>query len=294
MIGSGRRAGKPRLELEQFRLLRDLINDAAGLHFDDDSQYLFERRLAERLVQLECPGFDDYYMLLRFGSRGAAELDEAIERLSTKETYLFRQEYQLASFEQEVLPKLHKELGQRRQLVVWSAGCSTGEEAYTLAIIIHRTGLFEGWDVRVIGSDLSKRNVAAARRGIYRESSFRTTPAEVRRAYFSETPEGWAVQEQVRRLCHFAQLNLLDAARAAIVGRVHVVFCRNVLIYFDIGSRKKAIDNFYERLAPGGYLLLGHSESLLNLSTAFELVHLERDLAYRKPLAAWRWDSGAT
>lgn len=290
MTGNSRHSGKPRLDPEQFRLLRDLINEGAGLYFEDDSQYLFERRLSERLIQLELSSFDEYYKLLRFGARGAAELDEAIERLLTKETYLFRQEYQLDSFEHEVLPKLRRELAGRRQLTVWSAGCSTGEEAYTLAIIIERSGLFEGWDVRVIGSDISRKNLATARRGVYRENSFRTTTPEARRAYFTETDEGWAISDRVRRLCHFAQLNLLDGARAAIVGRVHVVFCRNVLIYFDIVSRRKVIDHFYERLSPGGYLFLGHSESLLNLSTAFELVHLNGDLAYRKPMAAWRWD----
>ena len=294
MIGRGRNSGKPRLDVEQFRLLRDLINEGAGLYFEDDSLFVFERRLTERLVQLELSNFDEYYNLLRFSVRGAAELDEAIERLSTKETYLFRQEYQLDSFELEVLPKLHRELNARRQLVVWSAGCSTGEEAYTLAILVDRTRLFEGWDVRVIGSDLSKRNVALARRGVYRESSFRTTSPDLRRAYFNEQEDGWAVSDRIRRFCHFAQLNLVDGARAAIVGRVHVIFCRNVLIYFDVASRRKVIDHLYERLAPGGYLFLGHSESLLNLSTAFELVHLERDLVYRKPLTAWRWDQEGT
>jgi chemotaxis protein methyltransferase CheR len=98
------------------------------------------------------------------------------------------------------------------------------------------------------------------------------------------------VVESVRRLVHFGQLNLTDATRSAMVGRVDVVFCRNVLIYFDLSSRRKVIDNLYDRLLPGGYLLLGHSESLLNLSTAFELVHLREDLVYRKPLASERWD----
>ena len=96
--------------------------------------------------------------------------------------------------------------------------------------------------------------------------------------------------ERIRTMCHFGQLNLLDHARASIVGRVDAVFCRNVLIYFDMRSRRKVIDNLYDRLTPGGFLMLGHSESLLNVSTAFELVHLTEDLVYRKPLASRRWD----
>ena len=145
----------------------------------------------------------------------------------------------------------------------------------------------------MVGSDISKRNVATARRGVYRAASFRTTPPEIRRDYFAEEPDGMRVAERIRTMCHFGQLNLLDRARATLVGRVDAVFCRNVLIYFDIRSRTRVIDNLYDRLTPGGFLMLGHSESLLNVSTAFELVHLAEDLVYRKPLAAKRWDGSS-
>lgn len=284
---------QPRLRADDFRLLRDLINDHAGLNFDEDALYLFERRLAERVGVLELAGFDEYYKYLRFNSRGKTELDEAIERLTTKETYFFRQEYQLRSFETELLPRLAEENSERGTLNIWSAGCSTGEEVYTIAILVVRSGLFHGWTVRVIGSDISKRNVTTARRGVYRSASFRTTPAKIRREYFIEEPEGMRVAERIRTMCHFGQLNLLDRARATLVGRADAVFCRNVLIYFDVRSRKKVIDNLYERLNPGGFLMLGHSESLLNVSTAFELVHLSEDLVYRKPLASKRWDGSS-
>ena len=142
----------------------------------------------------------------------------------------------------------------------------------------------------IIGSDISKKSVATARRGVYRQSSFRASKPEFRRAYFADRPDGAHVLDEIKRLCHFGHLNLLDGTRASIVGRVDVVFCRNVLIYFDVRSRKRVIDNLYDRLTPGGYLLLGHSESLLNVSTAFELVHLTEDLVYRKPLTTERWD----
>ncbi|MBN1609287.1 MAG: protein-glutamate O-methyltransferase CheR [Polyangiaceae bacterium] len=284
---------QPRLRADDFRLLRDLVNDHAGLHFDDGSLYLFERRLGERVAALELGGFDEYYKYLRFNARGKAEIEESIERLTTKETYFFRQEYQLRSFANELLPRLAEANRDSGQLTVWSAGCSTGEEAYTVAILIARSGLFQGWNVRVVGSDISRRNVATARRGTYRAASFRTTPPEIRREYFVEEPEGVRVVERIRAMCHFGQLNLLDRTRAALVGRADAVFCRNVLIYFDMRSRKKVIDNLYDRLTPGGFLMLGHSESLLNVSTAFELVHLSEDLVYRKPLAARRWDGSS-
>jgi chemotaxis protein methyltransferase CheR len=283
----------PRIRPDEFRLLRDLVNEYAGLHFDDDAMYLFDRRLGERVAALELASFDEYYKYLRFNIRGQAELEDAIELLTTKETYFFRQEYQFRAFRDEVLPKLGIQAAGRRRLAIWSAGCSTGEEVYTIAIHIHESRLFDEWDVRIIGSDISKTSVAQARRGVYRGASFRATPPDARRAYFVDKPDGSHVVEPVKKLCHFGQLNLLDSTRASIVGRVDVIFCRNVLIYFDVRSRKRVIDNLYERLMPGGYLLLGHSESLLNVSTAFELVHLKEDLVYRKPLATERWNGAS-
>jgi chemotaxis protein methyltransferase CheR len=284
------RGPEPRIRLkpDEFRLLRDLMNEQAGLHFDESAMFLFDRRLGERVLALELSTFDEYYKYLRFNVRGAAELDEAVELLTTKETYFFRQEYQLRAFSKELLPRLAQINATRRRLTVWSAGCSTGEEAYTLAILIHEAGIFEGWDLRIIGSDISKQNVAAARRGVYRSSSFRATSAAARRAYFLDREDGAHVSDAIKKYCHFGQLNLLETSRAGLVGRVDVIFCRNVLIYFDLRTRRRVIDNLYERLVPGGYLLLGHSESLLNVSTAFELVHLQEDLIYRKPLTTDR------
>lgn len=274
-----------RLRPEEFRMLRDLVNSHSGLHFGDDALVMFDRRLGERVSELQLSGFDEYYKYLRFNLRGQTELEEVVERLITTETYFFRQEYQLRAFSQELLPRLAESNQSSRRLSIWSAGCATGEEVYTLAILVHESGLFDGWEVRIFGSDISRHNVAFARRGIYRPTSFRTTSPEARRSYFEEGPDGARVRDHIRRLCHFGQLNLVDGGRASIVGRVDVVFCRNVLIYFDMRSRKTVIENLYERLFPGGYLLLGHSESLLNVTTAYELVHLSEDLVYRRPLS---------
>lgn len=283
-----RKEARIRLRPDEFRLLRDLVNEQAGLHFDDGSAYLFDRRLGERVAALDLNGFDEYYKYLRFNVRGRAELEEAVEALITNETYFMRQEYQLRAFREELLPRLAKANADKRRLVVWSAGCSTGEEAYSVAAMIHQSGLFMDWDVRVVGSDLSKSNVAAARRGVYRGNAFRTATDEFRSTYFTEREDGSHVADWLRKVCYFGHLNLLDGLKAATLGRVDVVFCRNVLIYFDASSRRRVIDNLYERLTPGGYLLLGHSESLLNLSTAFELVHLSSDLVYRRPAAPGR------
>lgn len=277
-----------RLTLEDFRLLRDVIYDHAGLVYDESAMMLFDRRLGERLEALSLPSYQAYYKYLRFDARNQQEIEEAVERLTTKETYFFRQEYQLRAFQSELLPRLQDANARSRRLLVWSAGCSTGEEVYTLAALIQESGRFEGWDVRVIGSDLSKQCVAHARRGVYGASSLRATSARDKARYFHEQQDGFHVVDSIKKLCQFGQMNLFDVGRGNLVGRVDAVFCRNVLIYFDVRSRKRVIDNLYQRLTPGGYLMLGHSESLLNLSTAFELVHLRDDLVYRKPLGAER------
>ncbi len=282
---------EPRLPLNprDFRLLRDFINEHAGLHFDDDDINIFDRRLAPRVLALELGGFHEYYKYLRFNLRGTSELDEAIDLLTTNETYFFRQEYQLRAFRDEILPRLADQNLRKKRLSVWSAGCSTGEEAYTIAMLVQESGLFAGWDVRIIGSDISRRSVASARRGVYQRPSFRTTSEVRQRNFFHVAEDGVHVVDQMKKLCHFGRLNLLDGGNAAIVGVMDVVFCRNVLIYFDARSRRRVIDNLYDRLVPGGYLLLGHSESLLNVSTAFELVHLKEDLVYRRPMATGSW-----
>jgi chemotaxis protein methyltransferase CheR len=277
-----------RLSLEEFRLLRDVVYEHAGLVYDESAMMLFDRRLGERLEALGLPSYQAYYKYLRFDARNQQEIEEAVERLTTKETYFFRQEYQLRAFQSELLPRLQQANASSRRLLVWSAGCSTGEEVYTLAALILESGLFDHWDVRVIGSDLSKQCVAHARRGVYQAGALRATSARDKVRYFHEVDGAYHVVDSVKKLCQFGQMNLFDVGRGNLVGKVDAIFCRNVLIYFDVRSRKRVIDNLYQRLIPGGYLMLGHSESLLNLSTAFELVHLRDDLVYRKPVGAER------
>lgn len=276
------------LKPEDFRMLRDLISARTGILFGPEARFSLERRLRERLAVLNLTSFSEYHHYLRFHPGAGAEWDEAIDLLTTNETYFFREAYALRAFKEDLLPMLAQQAKGRRRLAVWSAGCSTGEEVYTLAILIQESGLFHGWDVRVYGSDISRRCVAAARRGVYSSASFRVTPTELKRSYFLERPDGFHVADRIKAMCHFGQMNLLHEDKVRLVGRQDAVFCRNVLIYLDNHARKRVIDIFLERLYPGGVLLLGHSESLLNVSTAFELLHLKDDLVYRKPLGQFR------
>ncbi len=274
------------LKPEEFRLLRDLVAARTGIQFSPDLRFSLERRLRERLTVLGVATFAEYYQYLRFHALANAEWEEVFDLLTTNETYFFREDYQLYAFRDEVLPLLAEQAKARKRLTIWSAGCSTGEEVYSIAILILESHLFDDWEVRVHGFDLSRRCIAAARSGVYGSGSFRAMPVELRRLYFNERPGGSHVVERVRAICHFGQLNLLDHDRARLLGRADAVFCRNVLIYFDAHARKRVIDMLHERLSPGGVLLLGHSESLLNVTTAFELLHLRGDLVYRKPFAS--------
>jgi chemotaxis protein methyltransferase CheR len=272
----------PRLELAEFRQIRELVRRTCGIKLGDDARDTVQRRLCERLSALGLSGFDEYARTLGEGAPGAAEVERATELLATNETYFFRELSQLRAFESEVLPELQRAAAQRRALTVWSAGCSTGEEPYSIAILIARARSLAGWNVRVIGSDVSRRVLQVARAGVYRGASFRAMPAEYE-GHFIDTPEGREVEPAVRGLCQFGQCNLLDASRVVMVGRVDAIFCRNVLIYFDEDARKRALAAFYERLSPGGFLLLGHSESLLLSESPFQLAQLGGEIMYRKP-----------
>lgn len=271
----------PPMSPQEFRLLQELVNQHAGILIGTELMPMVARRLGDRLTALRLGSFRDYYQFLRYHPRRQAELERAMEILTTNETYFFRELAQLRAFTSEVLPRVREGALKRKSLTVWSAGCSSGEEVYTLAMLIDESSLFDDWHVRVFGNDISREVLQTARRGEYRESSFRAMPHGYDR-YFAATPGGRMVHPRIRSKCAFGHFNLLDDARVAIVGTVDVIFCRNVLIYFDQESRRRLIDSFHRSLHPGGYLLLGHSESLLSLSTAFELAHLQGDLAYRK------------
>jgi chemotaxis protein methyltransferase CheR len=273
------------LTREVFRLLRGVIYDYCGIWFDDDATFLIQRRLSPRVEALALADFGEYYRFLRSSTPEARrnELEEIVERVTTNETYFFREQYQLDAFRDEILPELHQRQVRGERLTVWSAGCATGEEAYTIAVEILESGLFADWDVRVFGSDISRRVLATARKAVYGRASFRTTEDRLLRRYFRESEGKHQVREEVRSLVSFGQINLIDEPMMALVGEVDVIFCRNVLIYFDRVSRKRVIETLYRKLTHGGYLLLGHSESLINLTTAFELVHLKNDMVYRKP-----------
>jgi len=266
-----------------FRLVRDIIKDYCGLYFDDASRYLLEKRLSRRVRNHHLNDFRDYYRFIRYDSRAEEELSAIMDVLTVNETYFFREQNQLRAFGEEILDELKGTNRGKRMLRIWSAGCSTGEEPYTIAMLMQEKNAFNGWDIEIHGSDINQRVLQTARRGVYRKNSFRTTEPYFLNKYFVEEDSSYRISDAVKKLVNFSYLNLLDPCKSKFLGKMDVVFCRNVLIYFDNASRRRVIDNFYDRLVDGGYLLLGHAESLMNISTAFTLKHFKHDMVYQKP-----------
>jgi chemotaxis protein methyltransferase CheR len=272
------------LPTDVFRLIRDFINDYCGIYFDDKSKYLVERRLNRRLRVNQMRDFREYYRLLMYDRKREEELRDIIDILTVNETYFFREQNQLSAFSDEIFPELIKKNENKKRLNIWSAGCSTGEEPYTIAMLILEKGCPNNWDINIIGSDISQRVLHVAREGIYKKNSFRATSRQFIKNYFHEQQNGdQKISDKVKELVNFNYLNLLDPYKVRLLGKMDVIFCRNVLIYFSQTARKKVIENFSEILSDGGYLLLGHTESLINISTAFTLKHLKYDMVYQKP-----------
>ncbi|MBI2570670.1 MAG: protein-glutamate O-methyltransferase CheR [Candidatus Schekmanbacteria bacterium] len=272
------------LSEEVFRLLRKLIYSHCGIYFDDDSRFLLQKRLTSRVSYHQLSGFQDYYYYLKYDRDHAAELECLVDVLTTNETYFFREMPQLRALSDEILPEVRARnlRSGLRRLRIWSAGCSTGEEPYTLAMLIREMQVFDEWDVEVFASDISKRVLEVARRGVYGENSFRATDRGYLQKYFKKVGFKYHVSDELKTMINFGWLNLLDKGRIKLLSAMDVILCRNVFIYFHPEARKNVVQSFYECLNDGGFLLLGHSESLMNLSTAFRLRHFRNDMVYQR------------
>ena len=246
---------KPMSDAE-FRMLSELLRAHCGLHFDADTRYVFERRVMRRVRELELTSFAAYHLLLRGGSQGGSELTRLVDELTINETYFFRERSQLLALASEIVPEL-RAARDGRPVNIWSAGCSSGEEPYSVVILARESGLVPGVDFRVYASDISHRMLRRAREGIYRDTSFRDTEPSLRERYFSRCEQGRRIVDEVKKHVDFISLNLFEASKLALLGTMDVILCRNVIIYFDTESKRKLIRTFEEKLRPGGHLLLG-------------------------------------
>jgi chemotaxis protein methyltransferase CheR len=274
------------LSEEEFRLLRDFIHETFGLYFDESQRGSLRSRLAPRLALLGLLSFEDYYRHLRFAPDRAAEQQRMVSHLTNNETYFFREQPQLDVFSGQVLGavKARKAMTGEKRLHALSAGCSTGEEPLTLGMILFDSGqFFWGWDVRVTGLDVDGTALDKARRGLYHQNSLRAVPPALLERHFARDGAGVRVKDAVRKVVSFRPGNLLDPASYAGLAPLDIVFCRNVLIYFSDGAVQRAVSLFHEALASGGYLFLGHAESLARVSSAFVPIRFQGAIVYQKP-----------
>jgi chemotaxis protein methyltransferase CheR len=274
-----------RIELtdEIFRLLRDMIYDMAGIYFADDSKFIMESRLQLSVKRKQFDSFRDYYYFLKYDQKRDEELTLMIDIITIHETYFFRERQQLETFNEEVLPELMEMEGKNKKIRIWSAGCSTGEEPYTLSMMLLENPLMRGWTVEIYGTDISHNVLQSARKGFYHDASFRSIDSYYQKKYFIKEANGYQIKDEVKKNVTFLHLNLYDTAKWSFVSGMNTIFCRNVIIYFDLAAKKKVIEGFYGKLKEGSYLLLGHSESLMNLSTNYALKHFKNDMVYQKP-----------
>ena len=275
----------PDLSVEQFQSLSQQIYQKLGLHFDEKKIYFLKTRVAKRMAALGIVDPREYLFLLGYADPEGLEMQALANLVTTNETYMFREYDQLQAFANHCLPEVlsSKQARGERKLRIWSAGCSSGEEPYTLAMILQEVfPQAQTWDCEIVATDIDQnmlRKVAAARYGV---RSVADVPGEYRAKYLIEDGEDYVVRRRTAALVQPVHLNLHDRMAMRAMRGFDFVFCRNVLIYFDDLSRKAVVDHFYNALNSGGYLFLGHSESVGRISPAFMLKRLEDHLVYVK------------
>ncbi len=272
------------LSTEEFRLIRDIIAEYCGIYFDERLKFIVQLRLNNRLIVHKMKDFREYYRLLKYDKNRDEELQTIIDILTVNETYFFRGSTQIEVFRREILPELKENKKAEKRISIWSAGCSTGEEPYTIAMCLLEDKDFASWDINIVGSDISQRVLKTARKGIYKQNSFRCTDEYFINTYFEKNENGeYLIKDRVKHLVNFSFLNLMDSYKVRLIGHVDIIFCRNVLMYFAPEARRIVAENLFDVLKGGGYLFLGHSESLMNITTKFRLRHLKADIVYQKP-----------
>ncbi len=271
-----------------FRQIRDLVYKVCGIFQLEEKLYLMADACARRMKQLSVRTPREYWDLLTAHSSREAELRQLLNEVTIGETCLFRSPPQLEALRKVILPEMVQEKSKQviKRLRIWSAGCSTGEEPYTLAMnmLEESERLLKGWTVEILATDLNDRSVETAKAGVYGDYALRSTPELFKRKYFTQVDEKkLEIRPEVKKLITFSRLNLQDDSRMLFMKGMDLIFCCNVLIYFDGPSKGKVVNHYYSNLNFGGYFFLGTSESLLNLNDNFRLVHFPGTLAYWKP-----------
>jgi chemotaxis protein methyltransferase CheR len=279
---SERQGPAVRLSEHELSEIRMLIEERTGICFDASRERFFSTRVREHIVAKGLAGGTE---LLRAIRKTNIEYEALLESLLTQETSFFRYPGVYEAFEKRLLPELHvkKFWKNPRTLRIWSAGCSTGEEPYSIAITIADALSFaDSWKLEILATDVSRNALRQAERGIYKGRSVASLGEKQRAAHFTQVKEGYQVKSRLQKMITFAQMNL---ASAVFVGRMDLIFCMNVMIYFTEERRRTLVQRFYDSLEPGGYLFIGHSESISKMPVKFQAIVLNDCILYRKPTA---------
>jgi len=268
--------------------IRDLIYKVSGIHHSEQKLYLLVSSCKRRFQVTNVATPSQYLDQITKAPHRDAELRLLLNEITIGETYMFRHPAQLDALRDVILPEImagKTKIGIQR-LRFWSAGCSTGEEPYTLAMFLleAKEKYLVGWSFEILATDLNSRSLETARAGIYGEYALRNVTDAMRRKYFKPTPDGnLEAGSMLKSLIRFDRVNLSDDSKMVFLKGIDVIFCCNVLIYFDLASKRHVVRHFFANLTPGGYLFLGHAESLFHVDETFCLVHFPGTAGYLKP-----------
>jgi chemotaxis protein methyltransferase CheR len=270
---------------QEFSEWRKFIYDLCGIYFQDNKKYLLESRLQKRIKHLRIDSFDKYLFYLRSNPNREEEKKQLLEAITINETYFFRNQPQLDALVSQIIPDLLKNKNSGPQkLRIWSAASSSGEEAYSIAMMLSEMILpkFPNLSVEIVGTDINFAVIETAKKGVFKEYSIRNTPPIYLKKYFEKIDNSFVLNQKIKRMVSFKVLNLYEDNEIKKMSRSDVVFCANVLIYFDQNSKIKVINNLYNNLNPNGYLFIGYSETLHGISKAFKLISFPKTIGYKK------------
>ncbi len=269
-----------------FKSLRDFIYEKSGIYFSDQKKYLMETKILERIKERGFRDFNEYAYFLMYSKDYKEELKYLFNAITINETSFFRNKPQIDAFKNNILPELVNLPDKQtfKTITILSAGCSTGEEPYTLAMVCKEfiDTKAKDWRVMIEAGDLSEAALAQAREGIYNSYTLRNVPPQYLDKYFVKEGDNYRIKDEIKKMVRFYPLNLTDDTQMRRITKKDVIFCRNVMIYFDDAVKKKVVNYFYDILKVSGYLIIGHSESLHNITRAFKIVHFPGALAYKK------------
>jgi chemotaxis protein methyltransferase CheR len=268
---------------DDFLKFQEYFYRKTGIRFEDTKRYFVDKRLMERMGHSGCASFREYFSKLRFEADGT-ELQALVNLMTVNETYFFREDYQFDCLVKSILPEIVARKKDRSPIRIWALPSSSGEEAYTIAMsLIERWPGINTHDVEIISSDIDTNILTQARAGLYSARSTMHVPESYLRKYFKKTAGGFQIDDTLRNAVEFTRVNLQDPSDVKPYRNFDVIFCRNLLIYFDDVSRKQAAETFYDALQPGGFILLGHSESMSRISSLFRVRKFEDAIVYQRP-----------